>query len=106
MRNLMFVLLASLAAAGSAIAAEEAKSASAIAEKSLVPGVSARQVQEIVQRARESIVIIRFIGRQGQQQGLGTGFVIGEDGLIATNMHVLGEARPITVELADGRKPE
>ena len=45
-------------------------------------------------------------GRDGKQQGLGTGFVISADGLIATNLHVIGEARPITVQLADGSRHE
>ncbi|MFM7291445.1 MAG: transglutaminase family protein [Planctomycetia bacterium] len=44
---------------------------------------------------------IRFAGRRAGDEGLGTGFVVG-DGLVATNLHVIGEARPITVELADG----
>ncbi len=46
------------------------------------------------------------MGRDGKRQGLGTGFVVGADGLIATNMHVLGEARPIQVRLADGKTCE
>src|SRR5262249_9251697 len=40
------------------------------------------------------------------QQGLGTGFIVGADGLIATNLHVIGEARPVSVRLADGKKYE
>src|SRR5205823_5931449 len=45
-------------------------------------------------------------GRDGKSEGLGTGFVVSADGLIATNRHVIGEGRPITVELADGTKHE
>ncbi|MCP4945727.1 MAG: trypsin-like serine protease, partial [Planctomycetaceae bacterium] len=45
----------------------------------------------------------RHVGRGGNDAGLGTGFVISSDGLIATNLHVIGEARPISVELTDGR---
>lgn len=70
----------------------------------LPPGVTADTIEKLAEKSRESIVVIRFTGREGRQQGLGTGFVISPDGLIATNMHVLGEARPITVELADGRQ--
>ena len=33
----------------------------------------------------------------GKREGLGTGFVVGADGLVATNRHVLGEGRAITV---------
>ena len=59
-----------------------------------------RSVEEIAKSARESVVTIRFAGRRAGDEGLGTGFVVG-DGLVATNLHVIGEARPITVELAD-----
>ena len=61
-------------------------------------------VQQVAAKVRESVVVVTFQGRDGKQEGLGTGFVISEDGLIATNMHVIGEARPISVQFADGRK--
>ena len=60
-----------------------------------------RSVEDIARIAKESVVTIRFTGRRAGDEGLGTGFVVG-DGLVATNLHVIGEARPITVELADG----
>src|SRR5229473_4908721 len=63
-----------------------------------------RSVEEIAASARKSLAVITFAGRDGKRQGLGTGFVVAADGLIATNLHVLGEARPITVDLADGKK--
>ena len=60
-------------------------------------------VEELVMTVRPSVVTIRHVGRGGNDVGLGTGFIISSDGLIATNLHVIGEARPISVELADGR---
>ena len=44
-------------------------------------------------------------GRQQQRpsQGVGSGVVIGSDGLILTNNHVVGSADDVQVELADGR---
>lgn len=60
-------------------------------------------VAEIVKQARPAIVVITVAGRDGSQQGLGTGFIISAKGLIATNLHVIGEARPITVQTADGK---
>ena len=66
-------------------------------------GVELR-VTELAAQVRDSIVVVTFDGRDGRQQGLGTGFVVSEDGLIATNLHVIGEARPITVQFADGEK--
>src|SRR5262249_27682986 len=67
---------------------------------------SSKSVEQIADAARKSVVVITFEGRDGKRQGLGTGFVISADGLIATNLHVIGEARPITVQLADGTRHE
>lgn len=61
-------------------------------------------VEEIARRVRDSIVTIRHVGRSGKAEGLGTGFVVSPDGLVATNLHVIGEARPVSVQLADGRR--
>src|SRR5438132_2556270 len=65
-----------------------------------------QSVEQVAEAARKSIVVVSFAGRDGKRQGLGTGFVVGADGLIATNLHVLGEARPIGVEMADGKRYE
>jgi regulator of sirC expression with transglutaminase-like and TPR domain len=59
--------------------------------------------KELASQLRPSIVVITYAGRDGNQQGLGTGFVIDKSGLIATNLHVIGEARPISVQTADGK---
>lgn len=60
-------------------------------------------VEELAKKVRPSIVAITVRGRDGRQEGLGTGFVLSSDGLIATNRHVLGEGRPLRVETADGK---
>ena len=67
------------------------------------PAKDIPSVEELVATVRPSVVTIRHVGRGGNDAGLGTGFVISSDGLIATNLHVIGEARPISVELTDGR---
>lgn len=43
-------------------------------------------------------------GAGGQQvRGIGSGFIISEDGLLLTNAHVVSEARSVTIRLADGK---
>lgn len=61
-------------------------------------------VAELAAAARKSVVVIEFRGRDGDRQGLGSGVIIDSAGLIATNLHVIGEARPILVRLQDGRQ--
>jgi regulator of sirC expression with transglutaminase-like and TPR domain len=63
-------------------------------------------VEKLTETAKASIVIIHHTGREGKRNGLGAGFVISADGLIATNLHVIGEGRPITVQLSGGAKHE
>ncbi len=64
-------------------------------------------ITELVDRIRPAIVTISFQGRSGRDGGVGTGFFVSSDGLIATNLHVIGgEARPISVRTADGQHHE
>src|SRR5688572_27767320 len=72
-------------------------------EASQPPAIQPASVKNLAARVRDSIVVVTFAGREGNQQGLGTGFVIAKDGLIATNLHVIGEARPIEVRTAAGK---
>ena len=65
---------------------------------------NAAKVRALVEEARKAVVVVSFSGRGGARQGMGTGVIISEEGLVATNLHVIGEARPITVQLLDGRK--
>ena len=67
-------------------------------------GAQNPDVVALTKTARKSVVVITHYGRDGKQNGVGAGFVVSRDGLIATCFHVIDEARPITVELADGRR--
>jgi regulator of sirC expression with transglutaminase-like and TPR domain len=61
-------------------------------------------VEQIAEAGKKAVAVITFTDRDGKRLGLGTGFVVAADGLIATNLHVLGEARPIAVQFADGKR--
>ena len=58
---------------------------------------------QLAARARPSIVVITVPDRDGKEKHLGTGFIISDDGLIATNLHVVGLGRRITVRTSDER---
>ncbi len=62
--------------------------------------------EQLTAGVRDSIVVITHYGRDGREDGVGAGFVISTDGLIATSLHVIGEARPIRVQFANGRRAE
>lgn len=59
---------------------------------------------ELAARVKPSVVTISSVDRGGGPWGVGTGFVVGSDGVIATNFHVIGEHREFSVELADGTR--
>lgn len=53
---------------------------------------------KIAERATPAMVLIR------NPTGLGSGFVVGRDGLLVTNLHVIAGVGEATVVLADGRE--
>ena len=64
-----------------------------------------KSVADIAETVKPSLVKVIQVGRQGVA-GLGSGFVVRADGLIATNRHVIGDARRIRVETSDGKVEE
>lgn len=68
----------------------------------LAPG----QIKTLTDKVRPSLVTVRQIGRDGKTRGTGSGFFISTDGLVATNLHVIGEGRPIEIETAAGERFE
>jgi serine protease Do len=59
--------------------------------------------EELLQRVNKSIVVINQAARAGTEESIGAGFVVSNEGLIATSFHVIGEGRPITVTFLDGK---
>jgi serine protease Do len=58
--------------------------------------------QTLYEASADSVVVISVADREGDQRGMGSGFVIDEEGLIATNLHVIGRSRPIVVQTKSG----
>ena len=56
----------------------------------------------LFQQYSDGIVTIRHMGREGREQGVGTGFVIDQEGRVITSLHVIGEARRVKVCFSDG----
>ena len=82
------------------LAAQEQPEVPAPAEEAGVP----LTVAEIAERAKASLVVISVEGRGRGGSAQGSGFVVDASGIIATNLHVLVQARPVTVCFADGRE--
>jgi len=62
----------------------------------------AKPVEIITTAAKSSVVTIIHGGRGDVKDGTGTGFAIANN-LIATSLHVIGEARPIRVRTVEGK---
>lgn len=62
----------------------------------------AKTTADLAETIAPSLVKITQLGRDGTD-GIGSGFVVSADGLIATNLHVIGEARRLQIEMSDGK---
>ena len=75
-----------------------------------VPADGTLTVPQLVARVRNSVVVITVPDRDGREEMLGTGFAVSDDGLIATNLHVVGQGRrlrrlPLSKELLSVNDP-
>src|SRR5437667_11844369 len=55
-----------------------------------------RSVADTAEPAQQPFAVIRFQWRNGQDQGPGSRFVLDAGGLLATNLQVIGDARPVS----------
>jgi regulator of sirC expression with transglutaminase-like and TPR domain len=67
-----------------------------------------RSVEDVARASRAAVAVIRSSDRAGGERGAGSGFLLKPEGLLVTNLHVIGEGRGFTAELEDGSvlKPE
>lgn len=82
----------------------DAPMAEAVDVATQLAGLSSQEFLDLVRTSNESVVVIETAGRDGSPLSIGSGFVVSDDGLIATNLHVIGEARPIKVRTFDGQE--
>lgn len=68
------------------------------------PMPSLAPVVEKVQPAVVSIRAVGSMGPMGMAQGIGSGFILSDDGVVVTNHHVVAGADRYEVRLADGRR--
>src|SRR5262249_20588624 len=103
----LLVLSSVVLGPGSALQAQKAGAASKPASRSKVPSAAdVKSVETLTASALKSMVVVSHFGRDGKEDGVGAGFVVDPTGLIATSLHVIGEARPIGVRLPDGKVHE
>jgi len=62
-----------------------------------------KSVADLVKSLKPSVVTVVHEGRGESKEGSGTGFVVGKN-LIATCLHVVGEARAVRVQLGNGKQ--
>ncbi len=65
---------------------------------------TSKTVEQLASDVKPSLVTISTKGRDGKYQGVGTGFVIEKEGLIATNLHVIGDSREFRIEDSSGEQ--
>ena len=61
----------------------------------------AKDFKNLASLIKPSVVVIESVDRNGYEGGRGTGFVVREDGVIATNFHVIGEHRDFSIRFSD-----
>ena len=71
-----------------------------------LPSVEPLDANRLAKQIRGSVVVLTQFGRDDNEEGVGTGFVVAADGLIATSLHVIGEGRPVQIRLASGDELE
>lgn len=71
------------------------------APKTKSPSPKSQTTADLAEVIAPSLVKITQIGREGTD-GIGSGFIVSADGMIATNLHVIGEARRLQIEMLDG----
>lgn len=60
-------------------------------------------ITQIVQNCGDSVVLVKSIDKEGQEIGLGSGFLVTKDGGIITNYHLIESALNVSIEFSNGK---
>ncbi len=71
-------------------------------ETGLTPGLEEGPLIELHKQISPAVVTIFSLNNQGQRVGLGSGFFISPDGVIATNNHVIEDAKKLKARSSNG----
>ena len=74
--------------------------------KAQAGGEAKLELGDLIKRANQSVVLINIENKSGQKVGFGTGFLVDDKGLVATNLHVVARAAKADVlfEFKDGNR--
>jgi S1-C subfamily serine protease len=70
------------------------------------PPAPALPLQEVLKTASPSVAHLSIRDSKGEEEGSGSGFVISEDGKLATNFHVVEDAERIVAVFPEGKEVE
>ncbi len=62
-----------------------------------------KPVAELISQTRRAVAAIASSDRNGDSSGVGSGFFVSPENFLITNLHVIGEGRPFTITLPDGK---
>ncbi len=62
---------------------------------------NAYDFEHLASLTEPSVVVVESVDRTGRKGGVGTGFVVSADGVIATNFHVIGEHRDFSIRFSN-----
>ena len=61
-----------------------------------------KSTADVIEDVRNGIVLISISNTDGREIGLGTGFIVDDSGLVATNFHVMSKAHRAKAQFYDG----
>ena len=70
------------------------------------PHPDEKAITELISQTRRSVAAIASSDRSGDSSGVGSGFFLSPENFLVTNLHVIGEGRPFTITLPDGKTLE